>query len=165
MKQLLKILAIFLAALVFGTCNLVVGPDKPAGSGGGEGNLVISVRDGSGGRAITSGADLPAEVLAGMEYKIRLTGPNGEAIEKTITGEGTLSLTVMSGQWRIDAEGHYLGVLAGTGSVGCTVVPGSNPVRVPMMMSGPCYVITVDPSITNGTVEVNFTTAFEGTPI
>jgi hypothetical protein len=100
-----------------------------------------------------------------MVYNLQLSGPNDEVIEATITGEGTLGLTVTLGQWRIDARGWYLEALAGTGSVSFTVVSGANSIRVPMSMSGPYYGITVDSAITGGTVESNFTAAFAGTPI
>jgi hypothetical protein len=45
------------------------------------------------------------------------------------------------------------------------VQAGDNPVRIPMMMSGPCYEVSADPGLAHGTVQTNFTLAFEGTPV
>jgi predicted outer membrane repeat protein len=171
MKRLLKILAALLVIGVLGSCNLVVGPNEPAGNslGGGDSGGTLTISFGEEGaansRAITSGADLPGDVLAGMRYDLFLTGPNNETIERTVSGGETLSLTVTPGQWRIDSQGYYLDVLAGTGSVTISVLAGENPVRIPMMMSGPCYEVTVDPGIAHGAVQPNFALAFEGTPI
>jgi hypothetical protein len=171
MKRLLEILAALLIIGVLGSCNLVVGPNEPVGNsfGGGDSGGTLTISFGEDGaansRAITSGADLPGDVLAGMKYDLILTGPNNETIERTVSGGETLSLTVTPGQWRIDSQGYYLDVLAGTGSVTISVLAGENPVRIPMMMSGPCYEVTVDPGIVHGAVQTNFTLAFEGTPI
>ncbi|MDR1317689.1 MAG: hypothetical protein LBK13_12535, partial [Spirochaetales bacterium] len=66
-----------LAALAFaGGCNFVMGSDEPEGGGG---NLSISLGGdaSTGSRAIISGADLPAEVLAALRYDMVLTGPGG----------------------------------------------------------------------------------------
>jgi hypothetical protein len=171
MKRLLEIFAALLLIIGggLGSCKLIVGPSEPAGNslGGAGGTLTISFGEGrsDNNRAITSGADLPGDVLAGMRYDLILTGPNNETIERTVSGGETLSLTVTAGQWRIDSQGYYLDALAGTGSVNVTVLAGENPVRIPMMMSGPCYEVTVDSGIVHGAVQTNFALAFEGTPV
>jgi hypothetical protein len=159
--RLSKVLAAALAILVFGGCELVAGPDEPVGSG--RGNLLISL--GGGGRAITSGADLPADLLAALRYEIRLTGPNGEVLAKTVTGGENLKLTVALGQWQIEAQAYQNEALAGTGILGFTVAAGSNTVRVPMKMAGDCYEITVDSGISHGTIGIDYNTGFEGATI
>jgi hypothetical protein len=154
-------------ALVLGGCDFIMGPDEPAGSGA-QGTLTISVgAAGDTGRAISSGAGLPGDVLSAMEYDITLTGPDGGTLTRTGVSTGDiLSLTVAVGSWRIDANAYQdTGVLAGTGSATITVEPGPNSIRVPMYITGDCYEITVDPAITHGTVVSNFTAAFPGTAI
>jgi predicted outer membrane repeat protein len=76
-----------------------------------------------------------------------------------------VSLTMAVGEWRIDVKAYQDTGLAGTGSVTLAVGPGSNSVRVPMNMSGPCYEITVSNDTIHGTVRSNFTAAFAGTRI
>jgi hypothetical protein len=162
MKGLLKTFVTLLIIGALGGCAIILGPDEPAGSGGG--NLTISFGGGDS-RAISAGTDLPADVLAGLRYEINLTGPGDEVITETVSGGETLNLTVTPGQWRIDAAAYQGEGPAGTGSLGFTVVSGANTVRVPMMMSGPCYELAIDPGIANGTVKTNFTAAFAGTEI
>jgi hypothetical protein len=156
------------ALVLVGGCDFIMGPDEPAGSGA-QGTLTISVgAAGDTGRAISSGAGLPGDVLSAMEYDLTLTGPSGETLTRTGVSTGdTLSLAVTVGAWRIDANAYQEtgGVLAGTGSVTVTVEPGPNNVRVPMYINGECYTITVDPAITHGSVVPNFTAAFPGTAI
>ncbi|MDR1058009.1 MAG: hypothetical protein LBL43_00525, partial [Treponema sp.] len=86
----------------FGSCDFLMGPDKPVN---GEGNLVISLGGGAA-RALTSGADLPGSVLAALRYELTLTGPGGEVLERTVTGGETLNLTVPLGEWRITAKAY-----------------------------------------------------------
>ncbi|MDR1625107.1 MAG: hypothetical protein LBT33_01085, partial [Spirochaetia bacterium] len=158
------VIMVLVAALALGACGFVMGPEEPAG--GGEGNLSVSLgREGAppAGKAITSGADLPPDVLAALRYELVLSGPGGEVLEKTVIGGQGLSLTAALGQWRIDARAFQQDVLAGTGSLAFAVGPGRNSVLVPMYMSGPCYTITPDPAMTHGTLRTNFTAAFPGT--
>ena len=159
--RFVSVVAVVLA--VFGGCDFFTGPDTPPPENG-EGNLVISVGDNPA-LAITSGADLPSDVLASLRYELTLTGPNGEAFAHTVTAGGTLSLTVSLGQWRIDAEAYQRDNLAGTGSVVFTVVPGTNSIRVPMMINGGYFDITAGSPISGGTVTANFAAAFPGTPV
>jgi hypothetical protein len=135
----------------------------PVGSGdGNEGNLTISLGTAGGGRAVTSGRDLPSDVLAAMRYDLALTGPGGEVLERSVSGGQTLSLMVAAGDWRIDAAAYQdEGALAGTGSLSFTVGPRGASVMVPMNMNGPCYVIT----LSNDMLRSNFTAAFPGTNI
>jgi hypothetical protein len=142
-------------------CDFFMGPDAPAGNG--EGNLVISFGD-SPALAVSSGADLPSGVLASLRYELSLTGPGGEALAHSVPAGGSLSLTVALGDWRIDAEAYQRDILAGTGSLGFTVVPGTNSIRVPMMINGGYFDIGIA-SVAGGTVRANFQAAFPGTRI
>jgi hypothetical protein len=169
-KKFSAVLAGLLLALA-GSCDLVLGPDEAVGGGvgssggSGNGNLVISVGKSGAGRAISSGADLPDDVLAALRYELVLTGPRGELLERTVTGGESFSLAVSLGEGRIDATAYQDRALAGTGSVTLAVGPGSNSAQVPMNMTGPCYEITIDPGVAYGTVRSNFTAAFAGTSI
>ncbi|MDR2133890.1 MAG: hypothetical protein LBP27_02190, partial [Treponema sp.] len=163
-KSILSVIAAVLLSGL-GGCDFLMGPDSPAGNGGG--NLTISFGAGGAGneRAISSGADLPADVLAALRYELVLTGPGGEALEKTVSGGESLSLTAALGEWRIEAKAYRQGALAGTGSLSFTVAQGINSVRVPMMINGGYFDIIPDPSPSGGTVEANFRAAFPGTTV
>jgi hypothetical protein len=159
-----KITAAVCAALiisVLGGCEFFMGPDEPAGNGGG--NLSVSVGTGDS-RAITSGKDLPEEVRAALRYDITLTGPGGETIERTLADGENLQLTAALGEWRIDAAARQegLGIIVGTGSLAFTVLPGINAVRVPMTMESYYYSITL-PDGPNGIVDASPRAAFPGT--
>jgi hypothetical protein len=108
---------------------------------------------------------LPDDVLAALRYELILSGPEGEALERTVTGGESLNVAASLGEWRIDAKAYQDTVLAGTGSVTLRVRTGTNSAQVPMNMTGPCYEITVDPGVAYGTVRSNFTAAFAGTSI
>jgi hypothetical protein len=160
MKRISTALLVIVSVLaVLGSCNFILGPDEPGD--GGTGNLVINI-GGATGRAITSGADLPGDILDILRYELTLTGPGGSTLSRTLSGGENLSLTMAVGEWRIDAQAYQDTGLAGTGSVTLTVGPGANSVRVPMNMSGPCYEITVDPAVAHGTAVPNFNAAFPG---
>jgi hypothetical protein len=163
MKKLefVMVIAALLAAAL-GGCDFLMGPDEPAGNTGG--NLVISFGQG-GGRAITSGADLPGEVLDSMSYELTLTGPGGEVLTRTVASGENLRLSVALGVWRIDARAYNGDGLAGTKSVSITVVPGVNTLSVPMTINGGYFSVAVDPVITNGTVKPSFEDAFPETTI
>ncbi|MDR2376830.1 MAG: right-handed parallel beta-helix repeat-containing protein [Treponema sp.] len=163
MERLLKVFGLVLVMAGLGSCDFILGPDEPAGST--NGNLVISLGADEGGRAITSGVDLPASVRDILRYELSLTGPSDEVFAITARAGETHKLTVAVGQWRIDAAAYQEQALAGTGSVSLTVTSGTNTVRLPMRMNGPCYEVKLDPSIPPGTVKANFSAAFEGTPI
>jgi parallel beta-helix repeat protein len=143
----------------FGACDFLAGPDEPVSGG----NLVISF--GESGRSIGPGEKLPGDVLAALRYELTLTGPDGETLSRTVSGGETLSLTVSLGQWRIAAKAYQQNILAGTGSQTFTVAPGSNSVRVPMNMAGPCYEITIPEGLRRAGVSSNFSAAFAGTEI
>jgi uncharacterized repeat protein (TIGR02543 family) len=144
----------------FGSCDLLTEPGGPEGGG----NLVISLGAGAG-RAVTSGTDLPGDVLAALRYEVTLTGPGGEVLEREVTGGGTLNLTVTPGEWRIDAKAYKEDGLAGTGSLLFTVAPGHNAVEVPMHINGGYFDIAVDSSMSNGTVTADYDAAFPETAI
>jgi hypothetical protein len=167
MKRVLTALLVILPVLaVLGSCNFILGPDKPAAAGneeGGMGNLVISV--GGAERAIAPGGTLPGDVLAALRYELTLTGPGGSTLTRTVSGGENLNMTVIVGGWRIDAQAYQDTILAGTGSLDFTVGPGTNSVQVPMNMSGPCYEIDLPDYGTAGTVQSNFTAAFAGTNV
>jgi hypothetical protein len=162
--------AVLFAALIisaFGGCDFLMGPDEPVGSGGG--SLSVSVGTGAhqtDGRAINSGAELPDDVRASLGYTLTLTGPGGETLERTLPDGENLKLTAALGEWRIDVQARQDGseFIAGTGSLVFTVIPGINSVRIPMIMTGPCYTISV-PEAANGTVEAGLSAAFPGTPV
>jgi hypothetical protein len=118
------------------------------------------------GRSITSGADLSADVLAALRYDLTLTGPGGEVIERTLSGGKSIKITAALGEWRIAAKAYQSDseTVAGTGTLVFTVLPGLNTVRIPMIMAGPCYTITV-PGIANGTIAAGFSAAFPGTVV
>ncbi|MDR2376983.1 MAG: hypothetical protein LBD96_11170 [Treponema sp.] len=165
MKRLLKVPVLLLVMAGLGSCDFILGPDEPAGGVGG--NLVISfeVIDSRGaGRAITSGADLPKDVLDALRYELILTGPDGEVLGATVKADEPYKLTAAVGQWRVDVEAYQESVLGGRGSVVFMVTPGTNSVQVPMRMNGTCYEVSI-PAIANGRVQANFTGAFPGTPI
>jgi hypothetical protein len=123
--------------ILLGSCTFLIGPNKPAGEtgGGGEGNLVINLGTSGAGRAIVSGVDLPDEVLAALRYDLILTGPGGITINWTVSAGDGLNLTIATGEWRIEAAAYYEGVPAGTGTLVFTVVPGINPVWIPMTIN------------------------------
>ena len=158
------IVAALMASVLEG-CDFLIGPDEPAGSG--DGNLVISFeRDGKrpAGRAITSGADLPDEVLDALRYELTLTGPAGEVLTGTVANGENVRLTVALGAWRIDVRAYKEDGLAGMRSVSLIVGPGVNSVSVPMEINGGYFDIAVDP-VGNGTVRPNFYAAFPETTI
>jgi hypothetical protein len=144
-----------------------MGPDEPAGGDGGNLSVSLGGEASAGSRAITSGPDLPADVLAAMRYDMVLTGPGGVVRRGSVSGAEILRMTVAVGTWRIDARAYQGDGAdpAGTGSITFQVKPGGNTVMVPMYMSGPCYEITVDNDTVHGTVRSNFTAAFAGTSV
>jgi uncharacterized repeat protein (TIGR02543 family) len=155
-----------LAALAFaGGCNFVMGPDEPEGGDGG--NLSISLGGPASpeSRAITSGADLPDDVLATLRYDLVLTGPDGGVRNESVSGTEILSMTVAVGAWRIDARAYKEDGLAGTGSLSFRVKPGLNTVWVPMYINGGYFDIAAASPINNGTVTAGCGAAFPGTTI
>jgi hypothetical protein len=164
-KRFFIMLAVTLAFT--GGCSFIMGPDEPAGDGGGNLSISLGGDASAGSRAITSGPDLPEDVLAAMRYDLVLTGPGGRVHRESISGAEILRMTVAVGTWRIDARAYQGDGAdpAGTGSISFRVGPGINTVMVPMYMSGPCYEITVDGDTVHGTVRSNFTAAFAGTSV
>jgi hypothetical protein len=158
----LMLIAAALVTSVLGGCDFLTGPDEPVGSGGG--NLVISFGKGAG-RAITSGANLPEDVLEALRYELTLTGPGDEVIAKTVYSGENIKLTVALGVWRIDVRAYKEDGLAGTQSVSLTVVPGVNAVSVPMKINGGYFNIAVDSAASGGTVTASFDAAFPDTTI
>jgi hypothetical protein len=150
-------------------CDFFPGTGSPEEERGAATGLLSLRVEGGGadaGRAITSGADLPASVLAGLRYELVLTGPGGESLGAALSDGGeTVKLTVALGEWRIDARAYQGEVLAGTGSVVFTVVPGLNSVWIPMRIAGGYFEIVPDPGISGGKLESNFAGAFPGTLI
>jgi formylglycine-generating enzyme required for sulfatase activity len=144
----------------FSSCIFLMGPDEPEDS---EGSLVISLGAGAE-RAISSGADLPGDVLATLRYELTLTGPGGEVLNRSVTGGEALNLTVSLGEWRIAARAYKENGLAGTGALSFTVVPGHNAVKVPMNINGGYFDIAAA-SMSNGTVAADCEAAFPGTTV
>ncbi|MDR1931265.1 MAG: right-handed parallel beta-helix repeat-containing protein, partial [Spirochaetales bacterium] len=163
MKHFLLILA---AALAVSGCNFVMGPGEPDSPALTNGNLSITfgnagASSGPQSREITSGADLPEDVLAAMRYDLTLSGPNGEVLGETVSGGGTHNLTLIQGLWRIDVIAWQdAEARAGTGSLSFTVEPGNNSVRIPINMDGPCYEIELPEGLTG-----SFSAAFAGTTV
>jgi hypothetical protein len=151
--------------LALGGCGFILGPDEPVDRA--TGNLIINVGTaGNPGRAISSGVDLPGDVLDALRYEFTLAGPEGKTLEEETTAGRILSRTVAIGDWRVDIRAYQdADILAGTGSASFTVEAGINSIRVPMDMEGVCYEIEVDSAITNGAVVPNFSAAFPGTTI
>ncbi|MDR1970656.1 MAG: right-handed parallel beta-helix repeat-containing protein [Treponema sp.] len=151
-----------LAPLVLAGCTFLMGPDEPVGEN--TGTLTVSFGEAGGDRVISSGKDLPAEVLAALRYEVSFTGPGNNVINRTVSGGGTVSLTLIQGLWRIDASAYYGEALAGTGSLSFDLIYENTSVRIPMYMSGPLYEITIAP-MAAGTAAANFSHAFPGTPV
>jgi hypothetical protein len=169
MKNYKLIAALVISALIALSCDFLMGPDGDAKSG----NLSIAFGGaGNSGRAISSGADLPAEVLDALVYQVILTGPGGETLKPGLTAEENLTLSLALGEWRIDVSAYYQGgtlmekgALTGLGSTTVTIKPGANSARIIMNMAGPLYKITISDALAGGTVASNFFYAFAGTPI
>jgi hypothetical protein len=130
-----------LIVIGFGSCDFVLGPDKPVKGGG---NLVISLGAGEA-RAVTSGADLPDDVLASLRYEVTLTGPGGDVLERTVTGGETLNLTVSPGEWRITAKAYKEDGLAGTGSLLFTEYRGTIPCGCRWRLTGDTLTLPLPP--------------------
>ncbi|MDR1972627.1 MAG: hypothetical protein LBQ46_11985 [Treponema sp.] len=158
------LLKLALPVLVLAGCTFLMGPDEPVGENTGTGTLTVSFGEAGGDRAVSSGKDLPAEVLAGLRYEVSFNGPGGVVVNRTVSGSETVSLSLTGGSWRIDASAYYGEALAGTGSLNFELRTGNTSVRVPMYMSGPLYEITIPPTAA-GTVASNFNFAFPGTAI
>ncbi|MDR1908719.1 MAG: hypothetical protein LBQ35_02260, partial [Spirochaetaceae bacterium] len=127
------------------------------------GVLTLSFGD-EAGRAITSGRDLPADVLASFRYEVTFSGPDGETLNHSASAGASLSLTLALGDWRIDAAAYQGQILTGTGSLAFTVAAGENRVRVPMRLQGGYFEINT-PSTNRGSVTSTFSAAFAGTPV
>jgi hypothetical protein len=158
------LLKLALPILLLAGCTFLMGPDEPVGENAGTGTLTVSFGEAGGDRAISSGKDLPAEILAALRYEVRFTGPGNNVINRTVSGGGTISLTLIQGLWRIDASAYYGEDLMGTGSLSFNLIYENTSVRVPMYMSGPLYEITIAPTA-GGTVASNFSLAFPGTAV
>jgi hypothetical protein len=159
-KLMMQLIAAALVAGALGGCEFLIGPNEPVGSG----NLVISL-GGNSSRAITSGAELPEDVLNALYYEFTLAGPGGETLTRTVTGEATINLTVALGLWQIEARAYKDGGLAGTKSIEIKVGPGINTIDLPMEINGGYFNITVDSPINNGKVESGFAAAFPGATV
>ena len=166
MKKTIIFLISGALAGALGACDFLMGPDNTGGNGGENLSISFGTAGTSGNeRAISSGAELPAEVLASLRYELSLTGPGDEVLKRTVSGGETLKLTAALGEWRIDAEAYQEDGLAGTGSHAFTVAPGLNTVLVPMWINRGYFVLTVDSRIPGGTVEASFSAAFPGTTV
>jgi hypothetical protein len=164
MKKLILIILAAALLTVFSGCSFLMGPDSPQGSGDGNLSISFGIAGNSGsGRGVTSGAELPEAVLAGLRYGVSLTGPGGEVLSKTVSGGENLKLTAALGAWRIDATAYQGDVLAGTGSLDFDVSPGINSIRVPMTINGGYFAISV--SAEHGTITPSPANAFPGTVI
>jgi uncharacterized repeat protein (TIGR02543 family) len=130
---------------------------------GDRGVLILSFDDAAG-QAITSGRDLPADVLASFRYEVTLSGPDGETLNHSVSAGGSLSLTLALGDWRIDATAWQGEILTGTGSLAFTLAAGENRVRVPMRLQGGYFDINIS-AMSGGTVASNFSAAFPETPV
>jgi hypothetical protein len=162
MKKNIIFAITIIAALILGGCNLLIGPDTPEN----EGQLLISIGETGNSRAISSGRDLPGELLEALRYEVVLTGPVGETLTETLPHGGSLSLLVGLGEWRIAVNAYYLGnVLAGTGNTSVRVMPGSNSAQIALDINGGYFGISIDPAVTNGTVSSDFGAAFPGTTV
>jgi hypothetical protein len=149
-----------------GGCGFLIGPDSPVANGGGNLSISLGAAGNSGAqRTVVSGADLSAQVLAALRYELTLTGPGGEVVTRTVRSGENLSLTVVLGNWRIDAAAYLQDGLAGTGTQSFTVVQGDNSVLVPMTINRGYFDIVIGPSISNGTVSADFAAAFPGTTV
>jgi fibronectin type 3 domain-containing protein len=93
----------------------------------GTGNLVISLGESGGSRALSAGT------LAALRYDLVLTGPGGQKIAASLSAVETFNEQVDLGEWKIDAKAYDpAGTLIGTGSVGVTVKEGGTYVTIPM---------------------------------
>ncbi|MDR1971864.1 MAG: hypothetical protein LBQ46_08070 [Treponema sp.] len=153
-----------LPVLLLAGCTFLMGPDEPVGENTGTGTLTVSFGEAGGDRAVSSGKDLPAEILAVLRYEVSFTGPGDVQINRTVSSGGTINLSLTEGPWRIDASAYYGEDLMGTGSLSFELRIGNTSVRVPMYMSGPLYEISI-PATTGGTVASNFSLAFPGTAV
>jgi hypothetical protein len=144
--------------LLAAACDL-----QPELRDGDHGLLTLSFDDAAG-RAITSGKDLPADVLASFRYEVIFSGPEGETLNHSVSAEGSLSLTLALGNWRIDAAAYQGQILTGTGSLAFTLAAGENRVRVPMRLQGGYFDIGIS-ATTGGSVTSAFSAAFPGTPV
>ncbi|MDR1972328.1 MAG: hypothetical protein LBQ46_10465, partial [Treponema sp.] len=151
-----------LPVLVLAGCTFLMGPDEPVGEN--TGTLTVSFGEAAGDRAISSGKDLPSEILAALRYEVSFTGPGNTVIHRTVSGGGTVNLALIQGLWRIDALAYYGEDLLGTGSLSFDLIHENTLVRVPMYMSGPLYEIIIPPT-TGGTVASNFSIVFPGTTV
>ncbi|MDR1251185.1 MAG: leucine-rich repeat domain-containing protein [Treponema sp.] len=157
-----------LSVLFLGGCSNPLGGEISE-SGGGNVTLTFGKSDG---RAITSGVDLPADVLASMRFESKLTGPNREALTLNAKWGETAKLKLRQGKWRIDAKAYQADSpnLAGTGSISFEIQAKNNKIIVPMAMRDTagaplsCYEIHV-PGFANGQVEASFTAAYPGTTV
>jgi hypothetical protein len=157
-KLIFKLIAAAFAASALAGCDFLIGPEEPAGKGG---NLIISFGekiDEPAGRAVTSGKDLPKDVLDALVYKVTLTGP-GEVPEQTVYHGQTLQLTVALGAWQIDVKAYKDDGLAGKGSRPVTIAPGVNSFDIPLTINKGYFDIALG-SMANGTVERKFEAAF-----
>lgn len=155
--------AVVLVMSALESCEFLIGPDESAS---GNGDLVISFGKGSGqgaDRAITSGADLPKDVLEALRYELTLTGPGGEVLTRTVAGVENIKLVVALGVWRIDVRAYKEDGLAGTRSVSLTVGPGVNSVNVPMTLNKGYFSVTS--ATANGTVQSSLDAAFPETTV
>ncbi|MDR1252456.1 MAG: InlB B-repeat-containing protein, partial [Treponema sp.] len=159
--------AALLSGLFLGGCSSPL----DAGANGGGGNVTLTFGK-SDGRTITSGVDLPADVLASMRFEAKLSGPNREALTLNAKWGETTKLKLRQGKWRIDAKAYQADSpnLAGTGSISFDIKDRNNKIIVPMAMRDTagaplsCYEIHV-PGFANGQVEASFTAAYPGTTV
>ncbi|MDR1277329.1 MAG: hypothetical protein LBK02_01105 [Treponema sp.] len=111
--------------VLLGTCDFLMGPKELSG-----GNVTLRLGPGNG----EARAALPDAVIAGLRYKVEFRGPGETVINRNLEpGSGTLRLSLALGEWEIQAQAYTLGdVLAGTGTLAVTVVPGEAEVYIPM---------------------------------
>ncbi|MDR1287830.1 MAG: SUMF1/EgtB/PvdO family nonheme iron enzyme [Treponema sp.] len=125
------ILVGIIAALVIFGCDVVLGPDEPAGAG----NLVIGFGE-SGGASLAAASRAVAPTAgeqAALRYELALTGPGGQIKIVSLSPGDTFNEQVALGEWHIYAEAYDPGnTLTGTGSAAVTVRAGVNQARVLM---------------------------------
>ncbi|MDR1893147.1 MAG: hypothetical protein LBQ61_00440, partial [Spirochaetales bacterium] len=139
-----------IALTLLSGCNFILSP----GASGNAGSLTLNF-GGSGGNspsalAITSGKDLPADMLDALNYQVALTGPGGETLNHALAAGESLTVSLALGEWRIDVSAYYQGgtlieegTLIGTGSTTVTIKPGANSARINMNMAGPLYEVII----------------------
>jgi formylglycine-generating enzyme required for sulfatase activity len=124
-------------ALLISACEILLGPDEPAGTG------ILSIGFDAGGRRAAVPTD---EELAALRYDLVLTGPGDQKITVSLDPGQTFNEQVALGEWDIEAKAYNSDdVLIGRGSATVTVKAGKNEARV-WMEPTPAYGISLSSS-------------------